>query len=81
MDFGIKSNEKGNFCIRCNCKVDDIMNFCPNCANPLNLDAFNLFQEQLKLNNLKLLKTLAENTTDENTLKLIQKLTKNMSKL
>ncbi len=76
MDFGIRNNENGTFCIKCNCKVEDTMNFCPNCANPLNIDAFKLFQEKLKLNNFKLLKYIAENTKDEKTLKLIQKLTK-----
>lgn len=81
MDFGTRSNENGNFCIICNCKVEDNMNFCPNCANPLNLDAFKLFQEKIKANNFKILKLLAENTNDENTLKLIQKLTKNLNQL
>lgn len=78
MDFGMRTNENGCFCIICNELVDENMNFCPKCANPLNLNAFNLQQEKFRASNLQLLTVIAQNTKDEKTLQTIQKLIKKL---
>jgi len=69
---GIKSLQNGDYCGLCDAKVNAILyNFCPKCGNPLNGDAIKLKEQQNKKIKIELLDELAQNITDENTLKTI----------
>ncbi len=70
---GIKTTVEGDFCIKCNKKVNDTYNFCPICGNALNNRAAELKKEEFRNEKIKLLDELSLLVYDIDALKAIER--------
>lgn len=84
--MGVRTDKGKTFCKKCSQELkmvvpDNIFNFCPHCGSPLNLLAFNLYNERekiLKLQTVNQVKNLVTDKSDlKNLLILIDKISKN----
>ncbi len=66
-------------CPFCNQNIENEYNFCPYCGEALNDMAKKVEQDKDKKAQLKLITALANNVKDEQTLKLLSKITEKLS--
>ena len=75
---GIKTLPDGDHCVVCNLKVNADYAFCPNCGNPLNNDSMLLKQEQNKSLIINFCNELANELSDQKSIKIIINKLKNL---
>lgn len=86
MKMGVKTKNGKVFCKNCAKELkmtvpDNIFNFCPHCANPLNLVSYNLSKEKEKIIKLQTINEIKNIITDETDLKKLIYLINKISKI